>query len=512
MDRRRFLAAGAGALASGWLAGCGGGGGAAGTPVSPPGTPPTSGGPDWSALRPQLQGQLLLPTDVDFNTLRLPANARYDGTVPLALARCARTEDVAAALAFARASQLPFTPRSGGHSYLGASTGTGLIVDTGPMDAVRMDGDIAVVGAGAKLADVYRALLALPSPRVLPSGSCVTVGITGIALGGGFGYFQRLHGLTCDALVGATVVDANGRSLVCDATSNTDLFWALRGGGGGQFGIVTELRFQTRPVTAMSSASVSFAAVDATRALAAWQAWSAAQPDTVWSQGVLGVDFTGTLGLGINAVAMDTADALQATWGPLLTAIGAMPVARTAPQALTAQALLLASCNGLTATQCHLSSQVPGGVLQRVAMSASSDFFNQPLPAAGIQALTDALLARARAGRNSAVILDQMGGAISRVAVDATAFPHRAARFSAQYLTESMRGTSADLLDADARWANGMRDTMKSWSSGGAYVNYPDKAIANPGDAYYGGNLARLQYIRAAVDPNRVFKSGVVSL
>lgn len=184
MDRRAFIAASAGALASSWLSGCGGGGGSAGTPVAPPPPGPSLG--VYASLASQMKGQLLVAGSPGFDAFRLPANARYDSVVPQALARCAAPEDVVAAVNFARANQIRFTPRSGGHSYLGASTiAAGLVIDTGPMDSVRMDGDIAVVAAGAKLADIYRALLALPQPRLLPSGSCPTVGISGIALGGG---------------------------------------------------------------------------------------------------------------------------------------------------------------------------------------------------------------------------------------------------------------------------------------------------------------------------------------
>ena len=509
MDRRVLLGAGVGALAGSWLTGCGGGGDSTGAPVTPP--PPDAG--PYAPLARQMKGPLLVAGHTDFDAFRRPANARFDGVVPQALARCAGAEDVVAALNFALANKIPFTARSGGHSYLAASTSTALVIDTGPMDSVRMDGDIAVVGAGAKLADVYRALLALPQPRLLPSGSCPTVGISGITMGGGFGFFQRAHGLTCDALVGATLVGADGQTISCDTTRNADLFWALRGGGGGNFGIVTELRFQTQALPAFNTCWGQFASGDRVGVALAWQAWCATLPDSVWSQCQVSVDSVGNLLLTVFVVGFDGAAALRTQWDRFLAAAPVSPTAQDPAQVISAATLLMNRCADLTATQCHLPSQASGGLMPRVAMTASSDFFAQPIPAAGVQTLLDALTARGRAGRGGAVIFDLMGGAIARVAADATAFPHRNALFSAQYLTEGLAGSGTPAqLDDDARWTHSLRVTMTPWSTGGAYVNYPDAAITDAGTAYYRGNLARLHTVKHAVDPSSVFKTPLVAL
>lgn len=510
MDRRRWLAAGAGALVSSWLSGCGGGDNA-GTPVTPV-TPTTPDGGPYAALARQMKGQLLLPGQGNFNVLSLPANARYDSVTPVALARCVGADDVSAVLSFALANQLPFTARSGGHSYLGASTGTGLVIDTGPMDGVRMDGDIVVVGAGAKLADIYRTLLALPQPRLLPSGSCPTVGIAGIALGGGYGYFQRLYGLTCDALVGATLIGADGKTRVCDATTNPDLFWALRGGGGGNFGIVTELRLRTWPMPATSSSVAQWVGRDnCVQVLTAWSAWCDTLPDTVWSQCQIGAFANGEVGLQVGAIAADTSALLTPLWNAFIAATGVTPANNNPSQGLSASELLMGDCAKLTATQCHLPSQASGGSMPRVAMTASSDFF-ATLNGQTAAAIVDTLVARSKQGLFGAVLLDQMGGAIARVAPDATAFPHRAAKFSAQYLTEHMPGgITAAQLDANAAWTQGFRDQVKPWTTGGAYVNYPAGGMVDPGTAYYQGNLARLRAIKRAVDPGGVFKTPLVT-
>lgn len=505
MDRRTLLAASAGALAGTWLSGCGGGGGSPGEPVTPPGPSSPITDQELGALALRMQGRLLLPSDADFDALRRPANGRFDNLVPRALARCAGAADVGAALAFAKDKRMDFALRSGSHSYVGASASAGgLLIDTGPMDGVRLDGTTAVVGAGAKLADVYRAVF--DAGRILPSGSCVTVGITGITLGGGVGYFDRQLGLTCDALIGATVVTADGQARTCDASQNAELFWGLRGGGGGRFGIVTELRFQTQPLGAVSGAIATFTAADLPAVLAAWQSLPASLPDWGWSQLVIASDRAGGLQVSVILIALQAAATLRPSWTALRASIGRAPQSEFIDDT-TAAGLLLNGCAMLSNTACHLPTQVIGGALPRVSMTAGSDFFNQPLPAAGIQAMTDAMLARSRAGRPGATLLDLMGGAIARVAPDATAFPHRAARFGAQYVAENPVGTSESTLTADSAWAASMRQAMAAWSSGGAYVNYPNLQDKLAPEAYFGANATRLQRLKAGIDPDGLFKS-----
>lgn len=492
MERRQFLALGSAAA----LAACGGGGG--GSPSTPPPLPP-AGSVDWSSLARQLQGSLLTPAEADFSRSARAANARYDALQPQAIARCTSAADVAAALAFARQQRLAFTARSGSHSYLGASSGTALLIDVGGMDSVQLDGERATVGAGAKLVDVYDTLIA--AGRCIPSGSCVSVGIAGITLGGGVGVLDRAHGLTCDSLLSARVVTADGRLLECSDTEQPDLFWALRGGGGGQVALVTSLSFQTHAVVPLVQFGATFTLAELPGVLAAWQAWPQTLPDTVWSQ--LALSGRGAYLWGI---ASGDPATVQPHWSGLLARIGRTPDdALLQPRSY--RDVMLGSCAALSRAQCRLPSQGAGGVLGRAAMAASSDFFDAPLDAAGIAALQAAVQQRRDSGRAGAVLLNLMGGAIARVAPQATAFPHRRALFSAQYLAEYAAGTPAAALEEAAAWANGMRATMAAWSSGGAYVNYLDGLLLRPAEACYGANLARLRQVKQAWDPAGAFQA-----
>jgi len=447
-----------------------------------------------------MQGGLLLPGQADFERLRRVANARYDAQQPLAIARCDGAADVAAALAFARGQALPLAARSGGHSYLGASGAAGgLMIDVGGLDGVRLDGERAVVGAGAKLVDVYDTLIA--AGRCIPSGSCPSVGIAGLTLGGGIGVIDRAYGLSCDALVAASVVTADGQALDCSAAQRPELFWALRGGGGGQVALVTSLTFQTHAVAPLAQFGAYFVPADLPAVLAAWQAWPQGLPDAIWSQLALTPQ-----GIYLWGIAVGGPDVALPHWGALLARIGRAPLNGDAATATprSYREVMLGGCANVARALCHLPSQDPAGQLGRVAMAASSDYFDAPLGEAGIAALAQAL--RQRSGRAGSVLLNLMGGAIARVAPEATAFPHRNALFSAQYLAELPVGTGATTLDEAAAWAHGMRTTMAAWSSGGAYVNYLDGLLADAAGACYGGNLARLREVKRSYDPAGVFK------
>ncbi|MDT9001110.1 FAD-binding protein [Paucibacter sp. APW11] len=499
MDKRRFLswaAAGAATLA---LPSCGGGGGSSGT-VTPPVEPPAPADPlaaEWTALAAQLgTGKLLRPGDADFARLSPAANARFDAQSPRALLRAGSVADIAAGLATARRLALPLRLRGGGHSYIGNSSGGTLLIDVGALNAVRLEGDVAVVGAGATLADVYDALIG--QGRCIAAGSCLSVGIAGLSQGGGFGVRDREHGLTCDALLAATMVNAEGQTLQIDAQRQPELFWGLRGGGGGNFGVVTEFRFRTHAVVPLTRFQADFKLDELPTVLAAWQAWPQTMPDGIWSQ--LAVSSAGLTLWGIASTGLAE---LQAQWQGLLSRINAS--AQSAQlRALSYREAMLDDCRNLSSAQCHLPAQNSAGVLGRVAMAASSDFFDRPIDAAGIEALAGAL--RQRGLQPGMAVLNLMGGAIARVAEDDTAFIHRKALFSAQYLAEYRPGTDAATLNEAAQWTHGLRQLLAPWSSGRAYQNYLDGLITNPGEAYYGRHLARLQALKRSVDPSSLFK------
>src|SRR5262249_51819740 len=153
----------------------------------------------------------------------------------------ASARDVATAFAFAQDHGVRVAIRSGGHSYPGWSAGNGaLVIDVRPLHAVSLNGTTATIGAGASLVQVYDALGT--RGRGIAGGSCPTVGVAGLTQGGGVGVLTRAYGLTCDAVTAMRVVLADGRIVTATADQEPDLYWALRGGGGGHLGVVTSLR------------------------------------------------------------------------------------------------------------------------------------------------------------------------------------------------------------------------------------------------------------------------------
>ncbi|MFE2869836.1 FAD-binding oxidoreductase [Embleya sp. NPDC059259] len=497
IDRRAFLAAlgVGGALA---VTGATAGGIARGVaPVFPAYGGRRTGGfaapepPDWSALKARLDGRLLLPADQGYDVARLGFNELYDDQLPAAVARCNSAADVRICLDAARGHGVPIAARSGGHSYLGYSVpNDGLVLDLRPMAGVRVRSDGTVrVGAGARLIEVYAALA--QAGRLMPAGSCPTVGIGGLALGGGIGVLTRKYGLTCDRLVSAQVVTADSRVLTASECSEPDLYWALRGGGGGNFGVVTEFTFSTEPAPALTVFALRFPAGAAASVIGAWQGWVADAPPELWSNCVVSGGAAPTARVG--GCHVGTADELNPLLDRLIAAAGTQPTSRSVQGKSYLDTMkYMAGCANDTIAQCHPTSE--GGRLPRAAFVAVSRVLTAPLDAQGVVQLMVG-----RTGMD--LLLDSMGGAVSQLAPDATAFPHRSALATAQiYASTTPGGKQAATAAVDA-----VRDGLAALGAGGAYVNYIDENLPDWGTAYYGENLPRLKSVSRRYDPDQVF-------
>ncbi|MGO4753040.1 FAD-binding oxidoreductase, partial [Streptomyces sp. 2MCAF27] len=192
---------------------------------------------DWSGLRKRLGGDLVLPSDSGYAQAKQVYFSMYDSSSPAAVAYCESTADVRLCLAFAQHHDLPAVPRSGGHSFGGYSTTPGLVIDVSRLRSITPGDTTTALGPGVQTVDALAALA--PYGQALASGLHGSVAAGGFVHGGGIGWQTRSFGVACDALVSAEVVLADGRTVICSADEHPDLFWALRGGGGGNFGIVT---------------------------------------------------------------------------------------------------------------------------------------------------------------------------------------------------------------------------------------------------------------------------------
>jgi FAD/FMN-containing dehydrogenase len=516
MERRTFIGGGVAALtAAGSVACTSGTDGTNGTGTARPGrttpslTPMTATGASsaagWAALARDLDGPLVRPGDAAWAAARQLYNTRFDNLRPAAVAYVAHTSDVRTVLAYAKAHDLRVAIRNGGHSYAGWSSGDNrLIIDVSKLSRVRASGGEAVVGAGAKLIDVYRALAA--RGVTIPAGSCPTVGVSGLVLGGGHGVVSRAYGLTCDSLTQATLVTADGRELVANARENKDLFWALRGAGNGNFGVVTDLRFRTHAAPQAVSAYLSWPWSKAAAVVRAWQEWGPAQPDEIWSSLHLANAAGGTPTVSVAAFSLGTYGELQNAVDRLADRVGASATSVSLRRRSYEEAMeVYAGCSSFaTDAQCHLPGSTPGrspqGALGRETYAARSDFFDRSLSAAGIRTLLSQI--RAVRGGSGSIALTALGGAINRVSPTATAFVHRRSRMLAQYIGAWRAGTSGTTAQS---WLTEAHHAMRPYASGAAYQNYTDPTLRNWRQAYYGDAAPRLTRLKRRYDPNRLF-------
>ncbi len=456
MRRREFLG-GAAALALGGAAAAEGA------------TRLTSG--QRRALRDAVRGPVYFPGGHGYNAARQVFNRRFDAVKPPAVVRVRDAADVVGVAKWADRFDIPLVARSGGHSYTGQSTSAkAVVVDLGGMDRISLSGTTATLGPGARNLQVYASLAA--KGRALPSGSCPTVAVGGLVLGGGMGLAGRMYGLTLDRVRSFDVVTADGRRR--RVTGDDDLMWALRG-GGGHFGIVTAVRLATVAAPAPSWFRITYPRASRAEALAAWDDLNAPRELT----SIVTLNASGASAFGQY---LGSESALRRIVGPLANVAGAS---------------LTTGSGTWLALQRRWAGCADGGLpaclrFQPTTFDAASVYVSQKLSAAAQAAFASA------ADTGATLICDSYGGAINDVAAAATAFVHRTARFSVQILSYT------DVATARAR-VNRARRLIAPFGNGQAYQNYPDRDLPGPLHAYYGANLARLQRIKRTYDPGNRF-------
>jgi FAD/FMN-containing dehydrogenase len=521
MQRRTFIGGATAVLATAATSACDSGSGSDsknGTGASGPTEDPSAGSTgirtattanraaaNWTALSHQLDGALVRPGDRSWTAAHQLYNTRFDNLKPAAVAFVAHADDIRTTMDYARAHGVKVSIRNGGHSYAGWSSGDGrLVIDVSKLNKIRASAGEAVVGAGSKLIDVYRALAA--KGVTIPAGSCPTVGVSGLTLGGGHGVVSRAYGLTCDSLTQATLITADGKQLTANATENKDLFWALRGAGNGNFGVVTELRFKTHPAPQGVTAYMTWPWAKAAAVVKAWQEWGPSQPDEIWSSCHLSAAAGGTPTVSVSAFSLGTYGELQNAVDRLADRIGSPARSVSLKRRSYEESMeVYAGCSSFSAdAQCHLPGSTPGrspqGVLGRETYTARSDFFDRSISSAGIQTLLSRISAvRGGAGSFSLIAL---GGAVNRVSPTSTAFVHRRSRMLAQYIVSWRAGTSGTTAQS---WLSGAHDAMARHASGAAYQNYTDATLTDWRKAYYGDAATRLAALKHRYDPNRFF-------
>ncbi|WP_328520008.1 FAD-dependent oxidoreductase [Kribbella sp. NBC_00359] len=456
------------------------------TPSDPAETPPSGSAavPNWNSFARSLKGRLYLPASAGYAASHQLFNPRWDSVQPAAVVKAATTADVQRAIEFARGNKLVLVPKSGGHSYVGASTiSKGMMVDVGALDSMSYSNGVLTVGAGARLYDVH--VFLNKYGRSLPTGTCPTVGVAGLALGGGEGIHTRAFGLTCDRILSMGVYTADGASHNVSASADSDLFWALRGSGGGNLGVVTSFRFATIPAANIGFFRLTWTEAQAPAVVRGWQRFAQSAPITSW--GNLHIDANSNGTLSVHVLGISTTGNASAAAAQLQSFVGV----RAASSSITVK------------TSMEAVVYLGGGTTSpRTGFLAGSDVLKGPMDAATITAMIGAVKAAARARTPASAIIDPLGGQAAKQPTGGSSWPWRTALGVIQWYAGTVaHPTTAQLKPAQTFITNGHRAVAK-YSAGG-YVNYLEAGRSV--STYYGTSLARLQTVKKKYDPTGFF-------
>lgn len=440
----------------------------------------------WDALAAAIGGRVLRPGDGgEFGSTKQVFNTVYNGMTPAAVVTVTSAADVQKAMAFAAAHKLKVAPRGGGHSYIGASTANGtMVLDLRQLPGgIRYDaatGQVTVTPATGLYA-LHEALAA--AGRDVPTGICPTVGAAGHALGGGLGPDSRHAGLLSDTLSSATVVLPGGQAVTASDTENPDLLWALRGGGGGNFGVTTSLTFAPFATRDVDVVNLTFPPPAFAQVLLGWQSWLRGADRNSWA---LADSITDGFGTHCRILATCPVGSGRAVAAALTSAVGTPPTGTE-----------IRTFNHLDLVR-HLA----GGNLNPAALGyvGGSDVLPN-ITAAAAQGIAAAVDAFPRSAGRAFVIMHALDGAVAAVAPAATAFPWRRQSALVQWYVETAGDPAAAL-----GWLAAAHQAVRPYSAGG-YVNYLE--AGQPAARYFGANLPRLAAVRQKYDPNRVMFSGL---
>jgi FAD/FMN-containing dehydrogenase len=441
-------------------------------------------------LRTAVRGEILTPADEGYVEACRVWNGMHDDRRPALIVRCTGTADVIAAVGFARGNDLAIAVRGGGHSIAGFSTcDGGIVIDLGAMRNIHVDpvARRASVGGGAVWADVDHETQA--HGLATTGGLISSTGVGGFTLGGGIGWLMRKHGLACDNLVGADVVTADGTLVAVDGSTNPELLWGLKG-GGGNFGIVTRFELDLHPVgPIVYGGPLFYAGDDAATVLRYFREWAPDAPD----------DITAFVGL----LTMPPLPMIDEAWHgkkvAALIAVSAGPLEEGAG--------LVGDFRTVATPIADLLGPIPYTVVQSLIDPLWGKGIHSYFKSTNLVGLEDGLIdafceLHLRApGPQCEIHVHQMGGAVARVPADATAFPER----SMPYVLNAVTGWhDPGVTDAHVAWAREVVDAAAGASTGRGYSNFQGDADAV--DISYGPDThERLVALKDEYDPTNVF-------
>jgi FAD/FMN-containing dehydrogenase len=433
-------------------------------------------------LRRSHRGPVIAPDDAGYDAARLTFNGMIDRR-PELIARPLDVDDVVAAVSFARDADLPIAVRGGGHSVAGHCIGEGsLVVDLRLMRSVAVDPEArtATCGGGALWEDLdppcQRAGLATPG------GTFGDTGVAGLTLGGGIGHLIGLHGLTLDNLLATTVVTADGAVVAASEQENSDLFWALRG-GGGNFGVVVDFAFKLHPIGQLLGGVLSYDLEGAEEVVSRWREVMAAAPDNLALFAI--VERSAMIrgeGVRVSVAYFGEVDEGRDAIRPLLEA--SVPVVADGVRPMYYAELQ------------DVFGRMPFGL-----RNYWSGRFLRELPDEVVER-TASYFADPEA--TGSVLFEPIYGSAARVPPEATAFAGRDARYNATF-TAAWLDPEDD--DRQVDWARSFSAALAPWATGGGYVNYASESAGDGMETEYGARrLQRLRDVKRQYDPDNLFR------
>ncbi len=430
--------------------------------------------------------EILLPSDPGYGQARQIYN-RSIQRFPAAIVYCETERDVALAVCEAKRRGCTVRVRGGGHNYEGFCVGDNVVV----LDMQRMNHSaidpaqsIVRIGAGVQNAALYELVGAAGYP--FPSGTCPTVGAAGLTQGGGWGMSARMFGLTCDSLLAARLIDANGRLHCISETSEPDLFFALRGGGGGNFGVVTELTYRLPPklfaVTYVNITASNMPLENGVAVFSRFQSWL--QQEDFRFTPLCRIFNSETLGYGffVRGIYYGTQAQAEASLAPFLTLPG---ITVTMQEATFLDAIRM------------VEQGYPPYEKFRDAGRFAPCFLREE----EMRRIVFLIAERAPGAEYASIGLFGLGGRVREVALQKTAFFYRDAPYIIDLETRWEHGSAEP---AALKWMQPRYRYLQSITPG-AYINFPSLMNRNYMQAYYGENAARLLRIKQRYDPNHLF-------
>ena len=467
-----------------------------------------------TALAGDFDGRLLLPSDAGFSLAAWPNNANYADVIPTAVAVCASEADISRCLKWVREAGSAFAIRSGGHNYAGFSTTTGMLIDVRYMNAVSFDSATGLVkiGAGANNQDVANVLR--PHGVSMPSGRCPTVGVSGLVLGGGWGFSATRHGPTCDSLLGTDVVLANTSVVTANKKENPDLFWALRGAAGGNLGVNSSFTVQTYSAPNVTVFDMTWPPGHHLELMYALQTLQIENPRTISTRSKI-VMTSAKAKPGLEDLAVTTTGLY---WGskkdfnevmqPVFAIakpvaaddqVGVIRTERSGPLRRSGVVMEMSYWTGRD----FLATDDPHGLYisknSFVGERMSTDGFTEMIK--WMQRWPGGSLPQLNMG-----LFFAFGGAVHDVPADATAYVHRNANFMFQVEPEWTPRDSPKTVAAMKSWLSEYFAAMAPYLLPQSYQNFPDRSLTNFAEAYYGDNLPRLKRVKKQYDPDNLFR------